>query len=349
MTTGEAATGGESSGFGPTLSAEEEAFFSSGGEAGFSESAGSDNDGNGEGITDGSGNPDGGNNSADTDGKGGKDKGEPKHVPLSALQEERAKRKADRLVIDELRGKVSNFEGRFAILDKLAPAGSVQEEQPAALPTVEEDIFAVVRHQGETIAQMNKRAEDEKTAKEASDKAATEQTTFVNNYKADASAFEGKNPDYKQAYNFLLETRASELVAIGFDDPRSMIAAGADPNSPEVQGAAKALHDALIADEKGIADLAFGKKKSPAEIIYNLAKQRGYKKADGKTPAEPSKGSEKLDAIERGQQEHKSLNGGGGGDAGDAMSAERLLAMPLDEYEAWVEKNPAKARRIMGG
>jgi hypothetical protein len=31
------------------------------------------------------------------------------------------------------------------------------------------------------------------------------------------------------------------------------------------------------------------------------------------------------------------------------MTAERLLAMPMAEFEAWVEKNPAKARRIMGG
>lgn len=334
--------------FGPTLDAAEEAFFSSGGEAGYSENAGSDNDGSGSSVTDGSGDPDGGNNSADTDGKGGKDnKGEPKHVPLSALQEERTKRKADRVIMDELRSKVANFEGKFSVLERLnqKPAGE-QVEAPAE-PTIEDDIFAVVRRQGETIAEMNKRAADEKTAREASEKAATEQTTFVNNYKADAAAFEGKNADYKQAYNFLLETRAKELVAIGYDDPRTMIEAGADPMSPEVQAAAKALHDALIADEKGIADLAFGKKKSPAEIIYNLAKQRGYKMT-GKAP-DAGKGAEQLDTIERGQAANKSLNGAGGAASGDEMTAERLLAMPLDEFEAWSEKNPAKAKRIFGG
>jgi len=31
------------------------------------------------------------------------------------------------------------------------------------------------------------------------------------------------------------------------------------------------------------------------------------------------------------------------------MTAEALLKMPVDEFEAWVTKNPAKAKRIMGG
>jgi hypothetical protein len=68
------------------------------------------------------------------------------------------------------------------------------------------------------------------------------------------------------------------------------------------------LHNALIADELAIAQMAFQRGKSPAEMLYNLANQRGYKKeqaADAKRAA-----AEKLEAIERGQAANKSLQRG---------------------------------------
>ncbi|MGY4308337.1 hypothetical protein ACVIJ6_005580 [Bradyrhizobium sp. USDA 4369] len=82
---------------------------------------------------------------------------------------------------------------------------------------------------------------------------------------------------------------------------------------------------------------------------------------NGDNPAETSTKSqekktdtsaaEKLDAIARGQAANKSLNNTNtGGSTGDApMAPERLLSMPRDEFEIWVEKHPAKAKRLMGG
>jgi hypothetical protein len=31
------------------------------------------------------------------------------------------------------------------------------------------------------------------------------------------------------------------------------------------------------------------------------------------------------------------------------MTGEMLLKMPMDEFEAWCTKNPARAKRLMGG
>ena len=50
-------------------------------------------------------------------------------------------------------------------------------------------------------------------------------------------------------------------MAIGYDDPMP-------------------LHQALTNDEMSIARMALGNNKSAAEIIYNLAQQRGYRRAD---------------------------------------------------------------------
>jgi hypothetical protein len=48
-------------------------------------------------------------------------------------------------------------------------------------------------------------------AREASDKAASENQTFVNSYRADADKFKATAPDYMDAYNYLLNLGAEEL------------------------------------------------------------------------------------------------------------------------------------------
>jgi uncharacterized protein (DUF2342 family) len=98
--------------------------------------------------------------------------------------------------------------------------------------------------------------------------------------------------------------------------------------------------------------MAFQRGKSPAQMLYDLANQRGYKKASAAAPkpgAEEEAAAEKLARIERGQAEHKSLSNTGGSSGDQDMTAEALIAMPADEFEAWCNKNPAKAKRLFGG
>jgi vacuolar-type H+-ATPase subunit I/STV1 len=307
---------------GPSLSADEEAFFSSGGEKAIpgesSGDAGADTGaaGGGEG---GEAKP------ADGEAKPGETK--PKnsdHVPLATFLEEKKARKGLETKAQEMERQLAEFKGKFAIIDRLKLGGEADPEKPAAPPTPEDDIFGAVKHTGETLAQIQKRLDDA----DAAQKAAGEQKAFVDKYRADAATFEQTAPDFKAAYDFLLNSRAAELKAIGYDTP-------------------EALHQALVADEFAIAEMAFAKNKSPAEMIYNLANQRGYKKAS--PDPDKGKGAEKLDAIERGQAANKSLSNTGGSSGDPDMTAEALIAMPADEFEAWCNKNPAKARRIFGG
>jgi len=136
-----------------------------------------------------------------------------------------------------LREKIANFEGKFSILDRLnKPADGVDPNAPKVPPTVEEDIFGnTSKHVGETVAQLQKRLDDKEAAEKAATETATAQTTFVNTYRADAAQFEAKNPDYKAAYNHLLQSRANELISIGYDNPKALQDAGASP--AEVQAA----------------------------------------------------------------------------------------------------------------
>lgn len=301
---------------GPELSSDEAKFFETGGESGIpAESSGTDA-GGGDAVTTGAGAVDAG---ADAPGTGD-GKGEPKHVPLAALHEERTRRKEIDKQLREAQQQIAEFRGKFSVIEKLNGGQQQQTEQQAGDPNPEEDIFGAVN----AIKQKLEATEAEK-------KAAAEHTTFVNSYKADAQKFIATAPDYMDAYNHLLSSRAAELQAIGYEGEE--------------------LGRALQADEIAIAQMAMSKGKSPAEMLYNLAKQRGYtkKEAAAAAAAAPPAGIEKLETIERGQAANKSLSNTGGNAGDQDMTAERLMSMPMDEFEAWCDKNPAKARRIMGG
>lgn len=310
---------------GPSLSSEESKFFETGGESGIPAEISGADAGGGETL-----NAEGGADAGAADAGADQSKGEAKHVPLAALHEERTRRKEIDKQLREAQQQIAEFRGKFSVIERLQGGQQQQTEQPAAIPTVEDDIFGNVKHVGETVEQIKKRLDDA----DAASKAQAEHTTFVNSYKADAQKFIGTTPDYMDAYNHLLSSRAAELQAIGYEGEE--------------------LGKALQADEIAIAQMAMSKGKSPAEMLYNLAKQRGYTKkeaaaaAAAAAPAAPS-GAEKLEAIERGQAANKSLSNTGGNAGDQDMTAERLMGMPLDEFEAWCDKNPAKARRIMGG
>jgi hypothetical protein len=294
---------------GATLSPEENAFFETGGNSEIPV---------GEKIADA---PDGRQSSAgdgkttEAADKDGQTKVE-KMVSLSALHEERGRRKTTESEKRALESQLAELRGKFSIIEQL----NAPKELEA--PTVETDIFGVIRNQAETLAQLQRRLQAEDDQK----RAAGEHNNLVTAYRMDAAQFEAKTPDFKAAYNHLLNSRAAELMAIGYDDPAQ-------------------LHQALTNDEMAIARTALGNKKSAAEIIYNLAQQRGYRKAGPGA----GKGAEKIDTINRGQQANKSLANTGGSSGDGDMTGEMLLKMPMDEFEAWCTKNPAKAKRLMGG
>ncbi len=237
-------------------------------------------------------------------------------VSLAALHEERTRRRdLDRQLRDRDR-ELAELRGKFSVIEQL---NTPQPQQP---PSVEEDIFGAVRATNEAVEDLRQRM----ATRDAHDRAARREQDVIAAYRSDAAQFESSHPDFRDAYNHLLASRAQELAALGYDDPR-------------------AIHDALMADEFAVAQTALARRQSPAELIYSLARQRGYSGGAGQT----GRGGERLASIARGQAANKSLSaaGGAGGDAD--ITAEALLKMPMAEFEAWCTKNPARARRLMGG
>jgi hypothetical protein len=310
---------------GPSFSPEEDAFFSSGGEKAIPAEAGAD-------IAGGDADGDAGKVVPEAGVKTAADKVE-KMVSLSALHEERTKRQERDTENRKLALENAELKGKFSIIEKLnAPVK--EAVKPAA--TAEEDIFGVVNKTGDNVAQLQKRLDDADAAAAAAVKETNDRNTFVTEYKADAVEFEKTAPDYRKAYDFLLNSRAADLKAIGYDTPEK-------------------LHNALNADEYALAQAAKSQGKSAAAMVYELAKARGYKlaavpKAGEPDPdVKPGTAADRLDKIAEGQAAHKSLGDLGGEAPGGAMTAAELIAMPMDEFEAWTAKHPAKAKRLMGG
>lgn len=243
---------------------------------------------------------------------------EPKTVPLAAVHEERTRRKALQEKLRQIELENADLKGRFKIIEK------IQEPKPEPRVNPQEDPFAAVLNHDKSLDDINKRLE----AWEQEKKQTAEQNRLVSAYQTAASQYMQEKPDFMHAYNFLLNSRTEELKLLGYTDP--------------VQ-----LADALRNEEISIVGHALSGGMNPAETIYNLARGRGY--AFKEPTKEAASAQEKLATIERGLEANKSL-ASTGGNAGDAeMSAERLLKMPIDEFEAWCNKNPAKARRLMGG
>jgi hypothetical protein len=241
---------------------------------------------------------------------------EKKVVPLEALHEERNRRKELDRKARELELENVRFRERFSVLEKL------NQPKPVTPPDPETDFIGAVKHQGETLQQLNKRLEE----KDKADKEASERATLVRQYASATAEFEQATPDFKPAYAHLLQSRAKELQLLGY-------------GPAEIQ-------EAIHAEELQIAMSSLQRGRNPGEVIYELAKERGYVKKDDKAA---ENAAAKLDNIQRGQQANKSLSNAGGSNGDVEMTAERLLAMPLEEFETWCNKNPAKSKRLFGG
>jgi hypothetical protein len=235
-------------------------------------------------------------------------------VPLESLQEERARRKGLEQTAQRQAEQLARYDERFRIVEQL------NRQPQQAPPDPETDIFGHARHLDQQVRALHEQNQQFTQAQQV----AQQRNQLVQGYQADAARLASEVPDFKDAYKFMVESRQKELRAIGYKDPAT-------------------IAQALQNDELSVVAMAIQNGNSPAEAIYALAQARGYAPQKGQTAAE------KLAVIEKGQAANKSLSSTGGAAGEGEMTGEALLKMPLDEFEAWTKKNPAKARRLMGG
>ena len=244
-----------------------------------------------------------------------------KYVPHEALHEERLRRQAVEAENRRLAEERARFDERLRIImDMNGPRSEAR-----AKPDLNADPLGAIAHIDQRLAAME--AGSAQQAAEVAEAAQVNQLAEV--ARAEAWEFARKTPDYNDAYNHFVRARDAELAVFGY--PPAMRA------------------NLITQEELQIAAQSFAAGRSPAETLYTLAKARGFRPKAGGEGGAGDQAEAQIDRIAAGQSRGKTLSVGGGGAAGGEMTAAKLLAMSNDEFDAWTSRNPAKARRLMGG
>ena len=250
-----------------------------------------------------------------------------RYVRHGAFHAERERRKAAEKALEEQRIGHARLEERLNLLTQAFTPPPAQEQQLAAPPNADEDPLGYIKWLGEKVTEASKTATQvrEQTAE------VQDQQRLVSTYQQDAVRFAKATPDFGDAYSHLISSRDQELQLYG-------VANQQDRARIIQQEEAQLVRNAMQAG------------KSPAEVVYGLAKTRGY--AVKAPPAqEQSSAADEVSRLAAVAAASKSLSNAGGR-AGGELNAKALAEMSDAEFQAIYEKvqgDPAKMRQLFGG
>lgn len=246
---------------------------------------------------------------------------QPQMVPHQALHEARA-RAAENARIAQLATARLN-----AILTSQRQQGQPNLEQ---MPDIAENPAEYILALERRLSQFEQARQEETKFREID--------TALDN---DESLFSQAVPDYDQASDYFVQSRARELLQFYPPDETQRI---------------------MTQEARQIAQQAWQRGQSAAAVVYQLAQARGYTPGNtaanplrNPTPARPAVPATPVGgptpqaviaSVNAGQQASRSLSGGAGGQGTEQMNAEALLNMNDDEFEAYLQlgKKGADAR-----
>lgn len=183
-------------------------------------------------------------------------KSEDRYVPLETMLAERKK----------LQAKLAEEESaRKALLERLERLEKATAPEKA--PDFMDDPKGYVDSAVAKIEAAAKNAEKESAEVRAARERDEQMQKFVGAIQTDEAQFVAKTPDYQQALSYLREQRAAELQLLY-------------PEAEQAQILAQ-----VAQEELALANRAFQAGRSPADLAYQYAQRRGYKRADEKPKA----------------------------------------------------------------
>lgn len=315
------------------LSAEEQAFFESGGEKEITENEENDDGRQKEAQTE-----------ADEAETGLLDKKEQardekgKFVPHQALHAEREEHKKTRSELQELKEFRARMEERMSWFEKAAPKEEAKDETP---PDPNEDVFAALKWTQDKLLASERQQHEARTQQEQHQREQQHDQSVWTHWDNSAREYAKENPDFGNAAKFLAETRDKQLTALSIADPRF-----SDVRARNAQ---------IEAELKQIVVAAAQKQMSPAEAVYQIAQSYGYTPQQAAEAAEQAGGNnelvDKLKRLESAQNGSRTVGNAPGSAGGDEITAESLASMPEDEFNRWVAvpENARRFEKLMGG
>ena len=198
-----------------------------------------------------------------------------------------------------------------------------------------------------------------------------EETQVYRTYEADLMREAQTDPTFGDAFNHLRETRYTELGYIYADvDINDKVAVDAALTPDQQVELSENIQRTFHNEQMLVARQAIQSRKSPAQVVKNLARARGFvPKAAQQEPAagkpvqaaKPGNGAappvqrqppgsvkDQLQAIRDGQESARSLSDAGGSPGG-SITPERLAEMPDDEFmEIYETMKKGQFDRLMG-
>lgn len=265
-----------------------------------------------------------------------------KFVRHGAFHQERERRKAVEKERDELRERLARGDERLRILSEAmqrpaTPTQAAAPPEPVAPPDPVDDIFGYAKHLEQQIEALRtgqtQLTETQKKAEETR-RAEAERGEIVGFYQQDLQRAVAADPSVSDAYQHLFSSRVAELTMFGMSQADAI--------------------QAVREEEFNLAQTARQRGQSPAAMIAQLAKSRGFapKAAEpaAAAPAAPQEtAAEKAARTAAGQAgPGRSLSAAGGQPAGE-ITLETLSSMSEADFEKLMASNPARVRALMGG
>lgn len=233
--------------------------------------------------------------------------------------EDRNRRKETQKQIEQLAQENKQLKETFNKILQKAQEQAEAEQQKEIVPDFTDDPIGALKYQNDQLRKemdsmktgLTQRQQQEAQQREFIQK----QQQFIGTYKQSAAEFEKTTPDFKDAYNYLLESREKELKMSGYND--------------------RQVAELLADDEAALVATAFQNQQNPAKVIYDLAKLRGYNTSGNMTQVQSkiAENQEKINNLERGVRASKSVNSGGV-NAKDSLTLEAVASMSEDELES---------------
>lgn len=230
----------------------------------------------------------------------------------AALTEERERRKELQRERQELVQQKQKMEEAFQRFLE-------SQQQKTLEPSFDDDPIEATRYKLSQHEQALQQFQQAEVYRQQQAEMTRAQQEFANHYQMSAYEFSQKQPDFKDAYQYLMQQRLSEYTAAGYKQEEA--------------------NRLLIEDELAIASRAFQDNASPAERIFNLAKLRGYQ------GAQPNAES-KINQIQKTVSASKSL-GNTSGKTTKGFSLEALASLSKEELDEVVNKEWDKIARSM--
>lgn len=246
------------------------------------------------------------------------EKGKQRTVNYGAFHRERQRRQEAETGRKSSEERAARAEQRVGlILERLAkmPAGGQQQvAEEDAIPDVNEDpvghIVGILKKQAKMIDQLSAGSQQQTQEQHT--------TNLVRNLQSSATEMEQEfmeeHDDYNDASAFLQSSRHEELKELGFN-----------LNERRATIAQEALAIAARSMQQG---------RNPAEVVYNMAKKRGFARKAPTTTVD--EGKKKILAVRKGQEQESPLRGRGNSPK-SVPTAQALIDMSEADFDKFLQ------------